>query len=53
MPIWLPVTETPGHDLFDEVSVMHPGGAQATAAILQSGAAFFACCDARRRLPTR
>jgi len=35
--IWLQVTETPGHDMFNEVSVMHPGDPQATAAILQIG----------------
>jgi hypothetical protein len=35
--IWLQVTETPGHDLFNEVSVMHPGDPQATAAVLQIG----------------
>jgi hypothetical protein len=35
--IWLQITETAGHDLFNEVSVMHPGDPQATAAILQVG----------------
>ena len=35
--IWLQVTETPGNDVFNEVSVMHPGEAQASAAILQIG----------------
>lgn len=35
--IWLQVTETPGHSVFNEVSVMHPGDPQATAAILQIG----------------
>lgn len=36
--IWLQVTETPGHAIFNEVSVMYPGDAQATAATLQIGA---------------
>jgi hypothetical protein len=35
--IWLQVTETPGNGVFNEVSVMHPGDAQATAATLQVG----------------
>jgi hypothetical protein len=35
--IWLQVTETPGHNLFNDVSVMHPGEPQATAAVLQIG----------------
>ena len=36
--IWLQVTETPSQGTVDEVSVMHPGEAQATAAVLQVGA---------------
>jgi len=39
--IWLQVTETPGQDLFNEVSVMHPGDPQATAVILQIGGLHF------------
>jgi hypothetical protein len=35
--IWLQVTETPSQDVINEVSVMHPGDPQATAAILQVG----------------
>jgi hypothetical protein len=35
--IWLQVTETPSRNTINEVSVMHPGDAQATAAILQIG----------------
>lgn len=35
--IWLQVTETPGRDVYNEVSVMHPGDAQATAAALRVG----------------
>ncbi len=32
--IWLQVTETPSNNVINEVSVMHPGDPQATAAIL-------------------
>jgi hypothetical protein len=35
--LWLQVTETPGHNVFNEVSVMHPGDPQAAAAALQIG----------------
>jgi hypothetical protein len=35
--IWLQVTETPGHQSFNEVRVMHPGPERATAAVLQIG----------------
>jgi hypothetical protein len=35
--IWLQVTETPFQNLINEVSVMHPGDPQATAATLQIG----------------
>jgi hypothetical protein len=35
--LWLLVTETPGRDVFNEVSVMHPGDPQAAAAALQIG----------------
>jgi hypothetical protein len=35
--IWLQVTETPSQNLINDVSVMHPGDPQATAAILQIG----------------
>jgi hypothetical protein len=35
--IWLQVTETPSHGTVNEVSVMHPGDAPATAAVLQIG----------------
>ena len=35
--IWLQVTETPSQNVINEVSVMHPGDPQATAAILQVG----------------
>lgn len=35
--IWLQVTETPFQNIINEVSVMHPGDAQATAAILRIG----------------
>jgi len=36
--IWLQVTETPSQGTVNEVSVMHPGEVQATAAVLQVGA---------------
>jgi len=36
--IWLQVTETPSQGTVNEVAVMHPGEAQATAAVLQVGA---------------
>lgn len=35
--IWLQVTETPSQGVINEVSVMHPGDPQATAAVLQVG----------------
>jgi hypothetical protein len=40
--IWLQVTETPSQNLINDVSVMHPGDPQATAAILQIGSDRFA-----------
>jgi hypothetical protein len=40
--IWLQVTETPSQNVINEVSVMHPGDPQATAAILQIGSDRFA-----------
>jgi hypothetical protein len=39
--IWLQVTETPSQGVINEVSVMHPGDPQATAAILQVGSERF------------
>jgi hypothetical protein len=36
--IWLQVTETPSQGTVNEISVMHPGEPQATAAVLQIGA---------------
>ena len=39
--IWLQVTETPSQNAINEVSVMHPGDPQATAAILQVGSERF------------
>ncbi|HZF35848.1 MAG TPA: hypothetical protein VE914_18785 [Candidatus Angelobacter sp.] len=35
--LWLQVTETPSQNVINEVSVMHPGDPQATAAALQIG----------------
>ena len=35
--IWLQVTETPSQNVINDVSVMHPGDPQVTAAILQIG----------------
>lgn len=35
--IWLQVTETPGHQSFNDVRVMHPDPERATAAVLQIG----------------
>ena len=40
--IWLQVTETPSQNVINDVSVMHPGDPQATAAILQIGSDRFA-----------
>jgi hypothetical protein len=40
--IWLQVTETPSQNVINEVSVMHPGDPQATAAILEIGGDRFA-----------
>ena len=39
--IWLQVTETPSQNVINEVSVMHPGDPQATAAIVQVGSERF------------
>ena len=39
--IWLQVTETPSQGVINEVSVMHPGDPQATAATLQVGSERF------------
>jgi hypothetical protein len=39
--IWLQVTETPSQGIINEVSVMHPGDPQATAATLQVGSERF------------
>jgi len=39
--LWLQVTETPSRNVINDVSVDHPGGPQATAAILQIGGSRF------------
>ena len=43
--IWLQVTETPSQNVINEVSVMHPGDPQATAAILQVGSDRFVLAE--------
>ena len=43
--IWLQVTEIPSQNVINEVSVMHPGDPQATAAILQVGSDRFVLAE--------